>query len=119
MGILRIYWASLEYNGHPYLYLGHDCNLYESLKQIYTFTPIPPQLTGDDRLSFAITTGAQRKELLDGLDDLTNHLAQGNSINFYEGPASDFTHQFSNIQKAIQQNCGKTENITHFLSIPL
>jgi len=96
---------------NPFLSLYSEINLYQSLKQIYTFTPIPPQLTGDERLSFAITTGAQRKELLDGLDDLTNHLAQGNSVNFYEGPASDFTHQFSNIQKAIQQNCGKTERI--------
>ena len=48
---------------------------------------------------------------MDGLDDLTNHLAQEASINFYEGPGSDYTHQFNEIQKAIKQNCGKMEKI--------
>jgi len=96
---------------NPFLNLYSEINLYDRLKQIYTFTPIPPQLIGDERLSFAINSCEQRKELLDGLDDLTNHLAQEASINFYEGPGSDYTHQFNEIQKAIKQNCGKMEKI--------
>ena len=96
---------------NPFLSLYSEINLYDRLKQIYTFTPIPPQLTGDERLSFAINSCQQRKELLDGLDDLTNHLAQETPLQFYEGPASDFTYQFNDIQKAIKQNCGKTEKI--------
>ena len=96
---------------NPFLSLYSEINLYQSLKQIYTFTPIPPQLNGDERLAFGLNSCRQRKELLENLDDLTNHLAQGAPLGFYEGPGSDFTHQFSNIQKSIQQNCGKAEKI--------
>ena len=70
---------------NPFLSLYSEINLYQTLKQIYTFTPIPPQLSGDERLSFALNTGQQRKELLDNLDDLTSHLAQGAPLGFYEG----------------------------------
>ena len=62
-------------------------------------------------MAFGLNSCRQRKELLENLDDLTNHLAQGAPLSFYEGPGSDFTQQFSNIQKSIQQNCGKSEKI--------
>lgn len=96
---------------NPFLSLYNEINLYQSLKQIYTFTPVPPELSGDERLAFALGSCAQRRELLESLDCLTTHLAQGGSLSSYEGPGSEFTQQFGMLMKSIQQNCGKSERI--------
>ena len=62
---------------NPFLSLYSEINLYDILKQIYSYTPIPNDLSGNERLAFAVNSSCQRKELLEGLDDLTSHLAQG------------------------------------------
>ena len=97
---------------NPFLSLYSEINLYDTLKQIYTFNPIPNHLTGDERLAFALSSASTRRELLENLNDLTNHLAQGGSFNNFEGCLEeDILQKFAHIQKAIHQNCGKLERI--------
>ena len=96
---------------NPFLNLYSEINLYQSLKQIYKFQSVPENLPPGEKLKLALESSQNRKELLDNLDDLTSHLAQGGSANNYEGDAGEYFHHFSMIQKAIQQNCGKNERI--------
>lgn len=100
---------------NPFLNLYSEINLYATLKQIYKFNAIPGHLTGSERLRFALQSCAERKQLLDDLDQVTSHLAQGGSINQFQGlenpDSEDACRQFSMLQKAIQSNCGKNERI--------
>jgi hypothetical protein len=106
---------------NPFLGLYSEINLYQTLKQIYTFEALPNSDTGSsllvsggqaDRLKHALVSCGKRKALLESLDDLTSHLAQGSPLQFYEGPASsDHVGQFGLIQRSIQSNCGKSEHI--------
>ena len=96
---------------NPLLSLYNEINLHERLKPIYEIIDIPPQLVGDERLSFALNACKQGKELLDNLDGVTNDLAKETPINSDESPVSDFRHQFNDIQEAFKQEYGENEKI--------
>ena len=73
---------------NPFLTLHHEIQLYQTLKNIYTFNAVPDDLTGDARLKAALESCQQRKELLENLEDLTNFLGQGGPLGNLD-PQSD------------------------------
>ncbi len=96
---------------NPFLSLYSEIGLYQTLKQVYTFDPVPSGVIGADRLKLALDSSQRRRELLSSLDSLTNHLSMGGPLNAYEGPGAEFVQQFSQIQKSIQQSSGKADRI--------
>ena len=96
---------------NPFLSLYSEINLYQTLKQLYTYDPVPPDISGEERLVLALKTSEQRKELLESFDFITTHLAQGGPLGAYDGPGMEFIQHFRSIQQTIQQNCGKSERI--------
>ena len=71
---------------NPFLSLYSEINLYQMLKQLYRYEAVPLDLHGDDRLTAALRSSNQRKELLEGFDNITTHLAQGLNVGSYDGP---------------------------------
>ena len=61
---------------NPFLSLYSEINLYQMLKQLYKYEPVPIDLSGDDRLTAALRSRAQRKHLLEGFDCITTHLGR-------------------------------------------
>jgi len=59
---------------NPFLELFPDSDLYSRLKSIYTFEPVPKELSIEEKKKLAIETSAKRNLLIEKLLHLTNYL---------------------------------------------
>ena len=69
---------------NPFLNMYERADMYQKLKRIYTFRPVPEILQGDERLKFALETGRARSELLRTLESMFDSLAEGNLLDLPE-----------------------------------
>ena len=69
---------------NPFLNMYERADMYQKLKRIYTFRPVPEILQGDERLKFALETGRARSELLRTLESMFDSLAEGNLLELPE-----------------------------------
>ena len=98
---------------NPFLDMYSRIDLYERLKKIYTFDSVPTDdNTGNlEMQEHALQCSHKRGDLLEKLEDITNHLQQEGNLNSYCGIGEEFIPVFDTIAKDIRNKYGANETI--------
>jgi len=75
---------------NPFVSLYSDANVYEQLKQIYTFKPVPRHLELSERIALAKEFGQKRKVMLESLESIFSFLCEEENLSTYEGPGEEY-----------------------------
>merc|ERR1719510_140401 len=99
---------------NPFIDMYSKINLYQRLKNIYTFD-VPPSVNQIDgsacqrKLEYAMKSCLKRREILDKLKDITNHIQEHDEVVSYCGIGREYIHEFQNIKKEIKAIYGPNE----------
>ena len=90
---------------NPFLNMYEKADMYQKLKRIYTFRPVPDILQGDERLKFALETCRVRSELLQTLESMFESLADGELFDLPDQEESrELWDQVMEVKRAIELN---------------
>ena len=88
---------------NPFLNMYERADMYQKLKRIYTYRPVPDILQGDERLKFALETCKVRSELLQTLESMFAGLAEGNLLDLPDEEESrELWDQVLEVKRAIE-----------------
>ena len=88
---------------NPFLNMYEKADMYEKLKRIYTFRPVPDILQGEERLKFALETCKVRSELLQTLESMFEGLAEGTLLDLPdEEDSRELLDQVMEVKRAIE-----------------
>jgi len=99
---------------NPFKHMYQEADFYQTLKKIYVFDSSFNDITDpDQRTKQGLAASEQRKELIDKLEDLTNHL-QDNQGQFdgYDGIGKSFVPQLKSLKNAIEDKCSDSGKVS-------
>jgi len=99
---------------NPFIDLYSGINLYERLKNIYTFdSPSSNRncLSASTNLDNAIAISLKRKTILDKLQDITSHIQTHREIGSYNGIGVEYADEIRKIDKDVRNFYGSNEVI--------
>lgn len=89
---------------NPFVTLYKDSNLYQDLKKIYTFKPVPKDLELEERIALALEFGEKRKTMLDNLESIFNFLVGEENLSTYEGPGEELVPKVANLVDNVRKH---------------
>jgi hypothetical protein len=89
---------------NPFLNMYEKAGMYDKLKRMYKFRPVPELLQGDERLQFAIETCRERSVLLDTLENMFTNLAEGTLLEVEREEERELVGEVKDLKRAIELN---------------
>lgn len=89
---------------NPFVSLYHEANLYDQLKQLYTFDPVPSNLETSAKVQLALQSGDKRTALLSKLEHIFNYLHTEESLSTYEGPGQELVPRVEAIVDSVRKH---------------
>jgi len=89
---------------NPFVTLYHEANLYEKLKELYTFKPVPSNLEYSMKVQLALKSGEERKETIEKLEAIFNHLCMEESLTMYEGPGEELLGNITQLVGSVRKH---------------
>jgi len=94
---------------NPFVTLYSQAGLYEKLRKLYSFSPVPRNLEQGQRVEAALKSGRDRKEKLGHLERMFKFLQCGENLNTYEGEGEELLAQVSDILDSIKKHYPREE----------
>jgi len=94
---------------NPFVTLYHEAGLYEKLKELYSFTPVPQNLEYNSKIRQALLAGDERKEKLDKLESIFNYLCMDENLTMYEGPGEELLGDISRLVDSVRKHYPRQE----------
>jgi len=94
---------------NPFVTLYSEANLYEKLKKLYSFTPVPRNLEAGLRVEAALESGKNRKDKLAKLASIFEFLKIEENLTMYEGPGEEYLGDVASILDSIKKHYPREE----------
>jgi len=94
---------------NPFINLYSEAGLYEKLRDLYTFKPVPRNLEPGLREEAASAAGKERKEKVEKLGQVFSFLKSEESLATYCGPGEEYLAKVSTIHDAVSKHCPRVE----------
>ena len=94
---------------NPFINLYSEAGLYEKLRDLYTFKPVPRNLEPGLREEAASAAGKERKEKVEKLGQVFSFLKSEESLATYCGPGEEYLAKVSSIHEAVSKHCPRVE----------
>jgi len=94
---------------NPFVTLYSEAGLYQKLKDLYTFNPVPQNLEYSAKIEMALKVGDERRETLDKLESIFSYLTTEENLTMYEGPGSDLVGPVSMLVDSVRKHYPRQE----------
>lgn len=89
---------------NPFLDVYARAQLYDRLRRLYHFDPVPQLATGHERLRLGLESSQRRDRLLDRLEHVFQHLQVNRSLTGYMGPGEVYLDAVGEIFQSLTDN---------------
>ena len=88
---------------NPFVSLYSEAGLYDRLRELYTFSPVPSNMETGAKIELALQAGETRLELLGKLGNIFRHLDQyQESLTMYEGEGQELAEKVETIVDSVR-----------------
>jgi len=94
---------------NPFVTLYNEAGLYEKLKALYSFNPVPQNLEYSAKIQLALKAGEERREMLDKLESIFTYLSMEENLTMYEGPGEDLLGSVSHLVDSVRKHYPRQE----------
>eukprot|EP00092_Neocalanus_flemingeri_P028011 GFUD01030414.1.p1 GENE.GFUD01030414.1~~GFUD01030414.1.p1 ORF type:complete len:398 (-),score=116.94 GFUD01030414.1:163-1314(-) len=94
---------------NPFVTLYSEAGLYEKLKKIYTFNPVPQNMEYSAKIELALKFGDERREMLDKLESIFTYLTMEENLAMYEGPGEELLGPISQLVDSVRKHYPRQE----------
>lgn len=100
---------------NPFVTLYHEASLYEQLKELYTFSPVPVNLEPGLREAKALQAGKERKEKVGKLGKIFSHLMEEENLAMFEGEGEELVPVVTKIVDSVRKHYPRQEVDWHLV----
>lgn len=94
---------------NPFVSLYQEADLYSQLRELYSFSPVPANMEHSRRVELALLAGRERKEKVDRLGRIFNHLMEEENLTMYEGDGEELLPVVSKIVDSVRKHYPRQE----------
>ena len=94
---------------NPFVTLYNEAGLYEKLKELYTFNPVPQNMEYSAKIELALKAGDERREMLDKLESIFTYLTMEENLSMYEGPGEELVGSISQLVDSVRKHYPRQE----------
>merc|ERR1712059_14011 len=94
---------------NPFVSLYQEADLYSQLRELYSFSPVPANMEHSRRVEMALMAGRERKEKVDRLGRIFNHLMEEENLTMFEGEGEELLPVVSKIVDSVRKHYPRQE----------
>jgi len=94
---------------NPFVSLYQEANLYDQLKQLYSFSPVPRNMEHGKRVELALSVGAERADKVRKLGLIWGHMMEEENLDMYEGEGQELTDIVTHIALSVKKHYPRQE----------